>query len=181
MNKPTTIIIIFFVGVLIGIAGAIAVPKYMRPYLPESIVGKETTVKGIVVAKSRKGTSLLLTVNTPQGALLSTMNRKVDEIDLLVNVDDEIEFTLKSYEPFINDPKIKRVVKDGDQQWSSEEEKTLEVAPEKAVEKKATPAEPAEKEKRELKTPKEETTPPPPAVPEEGKDNVKPQDKKTSL
>lgn len=177
MNKTSTIIVIFIVGILIGITGTIVLPKYMRPYLPESIVGKETTVKGVVVAKLRKGNSLLLTVNTPQGALLSTMNKKVDEIDLLVGVDDEIEFTLKKYEPFINDPKIKRVVKEHGQQWTSEEKEAIEVAPEKPAEKKTT----VEKEKQELKAPKKEKAPPPPPEPDSGKDDIKPQGKKTSL
>ncbi|MDH4164775.1 MAG: hypothetical protein OEW15_19110, partial [Nitrospirota bacterium] len=52
---------------------------------------------------------LLLTVGTTDGVLLATFTRKVDEINLLVNEKDAIEFTLPKYLPFIEDPKIVRV------------------------------------------------------------------------
>jgi hypothetical protein len=75
-------------------------------------VGKTTVVKGTVMAKQKKDNVLLLTVNTPQGELLATFKKKVDEIGLLVNEKDVIEFTLPKYMPFIEDPKIIRVVKE---------------------------------------------------------------------
>ena len=37
---------------------------------------------------------------------------KADEVDLLVNEKDEIQFSLPKYMPFIDDPKIIRVVKE---------------------------------------------------------------------
>jgi len=173
MNKTSVIIVTFLVGIAVGIAGTLLLPGYARQYMPESIMGKETTVMGVVVAKQRKGTSLLLTVNTPQGALLSTMKRKVDEIDLLVNVDDEIEFTLKEYKPFINDPKIKRVLKGeggeipvtpGKDEKPSVKEPSREPA-----------ASPEKKPEVNEKTEKEGNLPAPPA------EKTAPQEKKTSL
>ncbi len=111
MNKPSPIVPFIF-GLILGIAGMIFLPDYVRPYLPEWTMGKATAVKGIVTAKQKTGTALLLSVNTPEGALLATFKRKVEETGLLVNEKDEIEFLLPKYMPFIDDPKIIRVVKE---------------------------------------------------------------------
>jgi len=105
-------IVPFVIGIILGILCMIYLPKYVQPYLPESMVGKETVVKGTVAAKEKKGNALLLTVNTPEGALLATFKMKADEVDLLVNEKDEIQFSLPKYMPFIDDPKIIRVVKE---------------------------------------------------------------------
>jgi len=102
----------FVVGLILGILCTIYLPGYVRPYLPESISGKETVVKGTVTAKEKKADALLLTVNTPEGALLATFKRGADEVSLLINEKDEIQFTLPKYVPFIDDPKIIRVVKE---------------------------------------------------------------------
>jgi hypothetical protein len=109
MHKRTVITLIL--GILLGVLGTLFVPNYVRPYLPESLSGKETVVTGTVLAKQKEKQTLLMTVNTPQGALLATFMRKADEVDLLVNEKDQIEFTLQKYTPFIEDPKIIRVVK----------------------------------------------------------------------
>ncbi len=102
----------FVIGVILGILCAIYLPKYMQPYIPEFLMGKQTVVKGTVAAKEKKGDSLLLTVNTPEGALLATFKKKADEVNLLVTEKDEIQFTLPKYIPFVNDPRIIRVVKE---------------------------------------------------------------------
>ncbi len=102
----------FVFGLILGILCSIFLPKYVRPYLPESIMGKAVVVKGTVIAKQKKENTLLLTVNTSQGALLATFDKKVDETNLLINEQDTIEFTLPKYLPFIDDPKIIRVVKE---------------------------------------------------------------------
>jgi hypothetical protein len=111
MHKQSRLIPFVF-GIILGIVCMIYLPKYVRPYLPEFVVGKETVVKGTVEAKEKKGDALLLTVSTPEGALLATFNKKADEINLLINEKDEIQFALPKYMPFINDPKIIRVVKE---------------------------------------------------------------------
>ena len=109
MHKRSVITLIL--GILLGVLGTLFVPNYVRPYLPESLSGKETVVTGTVLAKQKEKQALLVTVNTPQGALLATFMRKASEVDLLVNEKDQIEFTLQKYTPFIEDPKIIRVVK----------------------------------------------------------------------
>ena len=103
---------LFLFGLVLGILGAIFLPNYVRHYIPEWVMGKTIVVKGTVAAKQKKENAVLLTVDTPEGVLLATFNRKIDEINLLVNEKDAIEFTLPKYMPFIDDPKIIRVVKE---------------------------------------------------------------------
>ncbi len=111
MNNPSRIVP-FVLGLVLGILGAVFLPGYVRPYIPEWAAGKAVVVKGTVMAKQKKENALLLTVNTPEGALLATFKNKVDEVNLLINEKDKIEFTLPKYTPFIDDPKIIRVVKE---------------------------------------------------------------------
>lgn len=110
MNKPS-LMVPLVVGMVFGVLGSIYLPGYVRPFIPEWVVGKGTVVTGTVVAKQKKADTLLLTVNTAEGALLATFTRKVDEIGLLVNETDTIEFTLTKYAPFIEDPTIVRIQK----------------------------------------------------------------------
>lgn len=102
----------FLIGLVLGILAAVFLPGVVRPYLPQWITGKTSVVKGTVAAKQKKENVLLLTVNTPEGVLLATFRKKVDEINLLINEKDSIELTIPKYMPFIDDPKIMRVVKE---------------------------------------------------------------------
>ena len=113
MNKPSRIVP-FVLGLLLGVFGTIFLPGYVRPHLPEWLTGKVTVVKGTVAAKQKKDAVLLLTVNTSDGALLATFTKKVDEISLLVNEKDVIEFTLQKYAPLIENPRITRILKEKD-------------------------------------------------------------------
>ena len=111
-HKPSRTVPFVF-GLVLGILGAIFLPNYARPYIPEWVTGKAVVVvKGTVTAKQKKENVLLLTVDTPEGVLLATFKKKVDEINLLINEKDALEFTLPKYMPFIDDPKIIRVVKE---------------------------------------------------------------------
>jgi hypothetical protein len=110
-NKPSRAPVFLF-GLVLGILGAIFLPTYVRPYIPQWVMGKTIVVNGTVAAKQKKENAVLLTVVTPEGVLLATFNKKVDEINLLINEKDMIEFTLPKYVPFIDDPKIIRVVKE---------------------------------------------------------------------
>jgi hypothetical protein len=128
-HKPSRTIPFIF-GLVLGILGMVFLPNYVRPYIPEWITGKTIVVKGTVAAKQKKENVLLLTVDTPEGVLLATFKKKVDEINLLINEKDVIEFTLPKYMPFIDDPKIIRVVK--------EQQAAPEPAPEAKPEEKST-------------------------------------------
>jgi hypothetical protein len=111
MHKPSRTAP-FLTGLVLGVLGAIFLPGYIRPYLPQWVMGKMVVVKGAVAAKQKKENELLLTVETPEGVLLATFSKKVDEINLLIKEKDTIEFNLPKYMPFIDDPKIIRVVKE---------------------------------------------------------------------
>ncbi len=112
MHKPSHTVPFIF-GVLLGILGTVFLPNYVRPHLPEWVMGKPgVVVKGTVTAKQKKENVLLLTVDTPDGVLLATFNKKVDEVNLLINEKDSLEFVLPKYIPFIEDPKIIRVGKE---------------------------------------------------------------------
>ena len=151
MHKQSRMVPFVF-GLVLGVLCTIFLPKYVRPYLPESVMGKETVVKGIVMAKEKKGNALLLAVSTSQGALLATFTKKGDEVNLLVNEKDDVEFTLEKYKPFIDDPNITRVVK---------AEQILSPEPEKAS---VAPAKPAGKITKEVKPRTQEKPSPPAAV-----------------
>ncbi len=145
-HKPSRMVPFIF-GLVLGILGMIFLPKYVRPYIPEWLTGKAIIVKGTVAAKQKKENVLLLTVDTPEGVLLATFKKKVDEINLLINEKDVIEFTLPKYMPFIDDPKIIRVVKE---QQPTAPEPAPEAKPE---EKSAKQAKPKRQEKPQAASP----------------------------
>jgi hypothetical protein len=109
--KGWLILFVLVVGIAIGVSAVLLGPDFIGPYLPQALRGEAVTVEGSVVEKQRKDSELLLTINTPQGALLATVRKKVTEVQLLVDKGDTVELVLRKYEPFIMDPKIKRVRK----------------------------------------------------------------------
>jgi hypothetical protein len=111
MHNKQSGIVPFILGLILGILCTIYLPKYVQPYLPESMLVKDTKIKGTVTAKEKKGDALLLTVNTPEGVLLATFKKKADDVNLLINEKDEIQFALPKDTAFIDDPKIIQVVK----------------------------------------------------------------------
>ncbi|MFQ5586498.1 MAG: hypothetical protein ACE5GF_06730 [Thermodesulfobacteriota bacterium] len=104
-------ILTFIIGLGLGVGGTYFAPDLLGPYLPAMFQRRGELVQGEVVAKQEKVPWLLLTINTPHGAILATFKKKVDEIALLVEVGDQIELFLRRYEPFVEDPRIKRVRK----------------------------------------------------------------------
>lgn len=107
------VLITLVIGIVLGAGGAVYLPGVLRPYLPDALAGKREIVKGVVVAKEKKPASLLLTVNTAQGALLATFTRNAEEADLLVGIGDAVDISIAGYDPFVSDPKILRVMKNG--------------------------------------------------------------------
>lgn len=102
---------IFILGLAIGLAGTRLIPTFVSQYLPVTFQPHTQVVKGIVVRKHQDSERLLLTVSTPQGALLATFTQQLSEIDLLVEERDEVTLGLAQYAPFIHDPVIKGVMK----------------------------------------------------------------------
>jgi hypothetical protein len=161
-------------GIAIGVAGTYLAPDLIGPYLPEAIVGKSVIIEGKVVEKQLKQTSLLLTINTSEGALLATFKKRVEEIGLLVNEGDLVDLLLRRYEPFVENPGIKRVRKGEGPMPIQPEETTLEQPPseERAIEQVETeglmpPLPPPEESDQPPPSSEEETHPPEQAVSEE--------------
>lgn len=103
--------LLFLLGLAVGVAGALLAPRYLGPYLPAAIRGDGERVEGEVLGKLRDGERLLLTVETPQGAVLATFRERVAEIDLLVEEGDSVALGLGRYRPFIEDPEVEGVRK----------------------------------------------------------------------
>lgn len=104
-------VFVLLVGAAVGVVGALVIPDLARRHLPESIVGSGPGVAGTVIDKERGSDQLLLTVETRDGVVLVTFKKRVPEIDLLVQRGDRVTLDLGAYEPFVEDPKIRRVRK----------------------------------------------------------------------
>ena len=102
---------ILILGIAIGATGMWLLPRTVGSYLPEGLRPKVEQVPGQVVRKQRDGDRLLLTVVTPQGAVLASFSRRVPEIDLLIEQGDTVTLALPRYEPFLHDPTIEAVQK----------------------------------------------------------------------
>jgi hypothetical protein len=111
MGQGGAAFIAFLIGVAIGVAGTLLVPRYLGSYLPAGLGGGGETLEGPVLGKRQEEGRLLLTVDALQGAALATFSERVAEIDLLVNVGDTITLGVTSYEPFIDDPAFRGVRK----------------------------------------------------------------------
>ena len=107
------ILISLIVGLVLGIAAGLLAPNLLGDRLPQAVRRSDSLVTGIVLAKQRETDRLLLTVETPEGAILATFKEKIEEIALLVDVDDTMTFELRRYSPFIDDPTIAGVRKSG--------------------------------------------------------------------
>jgi hypothetical protein len=138
---------IFIIGIAIGVSGTYLGPDLLRPYLPEIVQGKSVTLEGTVVSKELKQNMLLLTIDTDRGALLATFKKKVPKIELLVNEGDSIEFMLRKYEPFVEDPSIKKV-KMGKQKPQAKKEGLTVTAPEGEI--PSSPFQPKAEQPQEL-------------------------------
>lgn len=110
--KGSILAVVFLLGIGIGVAGALLGPDYIEPYLPKGIRAKKDKIEGKVRAKQLKPDRLLLTVLTPEGAVLVTFTSKITEINLLVEQEDLVTLALRGYKPFVSNPLIVRVRKD---------------------------------------------------------------------
>lgn len=98
-------------GLALGILGTIFVPDLARPYLPAMMRGEDVEVSGVVEAKSREADRLLLTISGSSGAILVTYTHRVPEMDLLIEPGDSVILAVREYEPFVEDPSVRRVQK----------------------------------------------------------------------
>ncbi len=105
------LLIIFLVGLGIGLAAPSMAPKYLDPYFPNALQTAHGPVQGTVVRKQHEENRLLLTISAVDGALLATFKKQVTEISLLVEEGDTLSLDVKTYAPFVTDPPILRVKK----------------------------------------------------------------------
>jgi hypothetical protein len=103
--------LILLAGLALGVTITALAPRVVGPYLAEVLRGKMEIVEGAVTQKQRQQNRLLLTVVTPQGAVLATFKHKVVEVDQLVEQRDVLTLAVRRFEPFIDDPAIQRVQK----------------------------------------------------------------------
>ncbi|MFQ5992263.1 MAG: hypothetical protein ACE5NA_07470 [Nitrospiraceae bacterium] len=128
------IVVILLVGLALGLSLPTLAPRVAGPYLPAGLKGDAESVGGSVVKKRREPERLLLTVSTPEGAILATFKKKATEIELLVDEGDEVTLRLRQYHPFVDDPVITRVMKkDQNPKGMDRVEKKEEVIPPKPI------------------------------------------------
>ena len=111
--KKRSGLLLFLLGLLVGVAGALLAPRYLGDYLPGRLRGQDETIEGPVLGKRLEENRLLLTVQGQQGAVLATFRKQVAEIDLLVGVGDTVTLGVSQYEPFVEDPSFRGVRKIG--------------------------------------------------------------------
>ena len=99
--KDLKVFLVFLIGFAIGITVATLFSDFLRPYFPEVLKPEKEIIEGKVTAKELKRDRLLLTVSAPHGAILITFNKRLSEIDLLIEEDDTITLGLHQYEPFV--------------------------------------------------------------------------------
>ncbi|MGI9038047.1 MAG: hypothetical protein ACR2GQ_04205 [Gemmatimonadota bacterium] len=99
------------IGIVLGVLGMVFLPGVAGPYLPAALRGGGAEVNGVVEAKSTSEDRLLLTVGSDAGATLVTFTKDIAEIDLLVGVGDSVLLSVDEYKPFIEDARIRRVMK----------------------------------------------------------------------
>ena len=104
-------LLIFILGVIVGLLLAILGQPVLNALLPESWGGGAGPTTGQVVAKRLQDDRLLLTLESEDGAVLATFQQRVPEIDLLIEEGDRVTLGITSYEPFVEDPKVLGVKK----------------------------------------------------------------------
>lgn len=98
------------IGVLVGIAGTILVPRYLGPHLP-LVQDSRLQVEGTVLEKQQEEGRLLLTLDSERGAMLVTFRQRVPELNLLISRGDRVTVGVKEYRPFAQDPRLVGVKK----------------------------------------------------------------------
>ena len=109
--KFWVLLLIFLLGLGVGLSLPSLAPKYLDSYFPKIMKSSTQEVKGAVVRKQTDPNRLLLTISSKEGAILATFQKKIAEISLLVDEGDTITLAVKDYTPFVTDPPILRVNK----------------------------------------------------------------------
>jgi hypothetical protein len=108
-TKNPKITVSFIAGLLVGVVGAIFVPRIVQSALSTTGLRQPQLIPGMVSAKRPELDRLLLTITTSEGSILATFTEDIPAIDLLVNEGDSITLETDGYEPFFDNPAIARV------------------------------------------------------------------------
>lgn len=98
-------------GVALGVAAALLVPRWVTPHLPPALGGGLITVEGDVLDKQRESGRLLLTLDSERGAMLATFRDRISELDLLVGPGDRVTLAMREFRPFVDGPRLVGVQK----------------------------------------------------------------------
>lgn len=102
---------LFLFGVLVGFLVAVLFRPLVQPMVGELLRDEADRTEGRVVGKRLQGKRLLLTVDAAEGTILATFEKKVEEIDMLVEEGDLVTLGVPRYEPFVADPPVLAVRK----------------------------------------------------------------------
>lgn len=102
---------LFLFGALIGFLVAVLFRPVFQPLVSEALRDESDRTEGRVVGKRLQGERLLLTVDASEGTILATFQKKVEEIDMLVEEGDLVTLGVPRYEPFVEDPPVLAVRK----------------------------------------------------------------------
>jgi len=104
------VVVALLVGLVAGATLGLLGPRYW-PELTAPFEGKRELVQGEVLREERREDRYLITLKTPEGAILATFRERAAEVDLLVDPGDRVTLALRGYAPFVADPRIARVMK----------------------------------------------------------------------
>ncbi len=108
--KNPKITVSFMAGLLVGVVGAIFVPRIVQSALSTTgLREQQQLLPGTVNAKRAELDRLLLTIATSEGSILATFTEDIPAIDLLVREGDSITLETAGYKPFFDNPAIARV------------------------------------------------------------------------
>src|SRR2546428_8922612 len=97
-------VLVFLVGLALGVTLVLVGPRVAGPFLPEALRGKAEVVEGEEAQKLREQDRLLATLVTGRGAILITFRQTVAEVDHHVAQSDKLTHQLRRFEPFVEDP-----------------------------------------------------------------------------
>src|SRR5947208_16580061 len=94
-------VLVFLVGLALGVTLVLVGPRVAGPFLPEALRGKAEAVEREVAEKLREQDRLLVTLVTGRGAILTTVRQQVAERDLLVAARDRRALDVRRFARFV--------------------------------------------------------------------------------
>src|SRR2546429_9842007 len=102
-------VLVFLVGLALGVTLVLVGPRVAGPFLPEALRGKAEVVEGEVAKKLREQDKLLVTLVNGFVVILITFKQNVAEGDLLVEDGDKLSLRVLRVETFVDVPVVQSV------------------------------------------------------------------------